>query len=141
VVGQGGYAVFKGGVRAAVRGPQADPSQPVARRGRREREEPGPVQGPAQVAALHHFLSHHLRLPDAASHGHRRIVLRSSCFTAGRGTPRPRASRSPPWSDAWGAGPARNDNGEESKVHASTPAARQPGTARSPMAQWKYASY
>src|SRR5499427_10547803 len=75
VVGQGGHVEFKGGLRTAVRRLQADPPQSVARRGWREREDPGPVQGAHRVAALRLVLSPHRHLPDEAGCGHRRIVL------------------------------------------------------------------
>ena len=60
---QGRHVEFKGGRRTVASRLQADPAQPVARRGRLKREGLVPVQGPDRVAAPQLFLSHHLRLP------------------------------------------------------------------------------
>ena len=46
VVGKGGRVEFKGRRRTIARCRQANPLQPVARRGRLEREELAPVKGP-----------------------------------------------------------------------------------------------
>jgi hypothetical protein len=63
VVGKGGQVEFQGGRRGVARRLQADPAQPVARRGRLERDDLEPVQGPERVAVPRLFLSHDLPLP------------------------------------------------------------------------------
>ena len=59
-----GELTSSGGRLAAASRLEADPPQPVARRGRLEREVLEPVQGSDRGAAPQLFLSHHLRLPD-----------------------------------------------------------------------------
>ena len=58
VVGQGGQVEFKGGRRPAASRIQADPPQPVARRGRLVGEEPEPVQRPDRLGPPWPLLSY-----------------------------------------------------------------------------------
>jgi len=58
VMGQGGQVEFKGGRRPAASRIQADPPQPVARRGRLVGEEPEPVQRPDRLAPPWPLLSY-----------------------------------------------------------------------------------
>ena len=58
VVGQARAVEFKGGRRPAASRIQADPPQPVARRGRLVGEEPEPVQRPDRLAPPWPLLSY-----------------------------------------------------------------------------------
>src|SRR5262249_8903329 len=67
VVGQGGQVELKGRRRTAARRLQADPPQPVTRRGRLVWEEPEPVERPERVGRLWFHWSR--RLCPGTRHG------------------------------------------------------------------------
>ena len=74
-MGQGGQVEFKVGRRPAASRVQADPPQPVARRGRLVGEEPEPVQRPDRLDPPWPLLSYDC-LPMACI---RRIYLADRC--------------------------------------------------------------
>ena len=71
VVGKGGRVEFRGGRRAVASRLQAHPPQPVARRGRLERDELAQdCQGPERASVFRLLMSHRLRLPHESGQWH-----------------------------------------------------------------------
>src|SRR5258708_6460369 len=88
MVGKGGRVVFPGERRTVTSRLQADLPQPVARRGRLDREDLEPLQGPERAAVSRFLLSHHLRLPDESGRSHPLFVWISAWSGRAPGGPR-----------------------------------------------------